>query len=211
MSNRGIILAGGKSSRMGTNKALLPIAGKTVVEWIIQEMDNLCSSVLIVARDENIYRFTGRLVVLDIYEDAGPLAGIHAAFHAGEAEWSVVCSCDHPFASEALFQLLLNEAEMAGSEVDAIIPLEHGRPQPLMAVYRHTAATALDAALSLGQRRVMDWVNQLNVRYLSLDEALSDTDIDPERVLFNMNYPEDYEIAQHMFLHPNDPAGGNKN
>ncbi|WP_223066030.1 molybdenum cofactor guanylyltransferase [Paenibacillus caui] len=198
MGIQGIILAGGRSRRMGTNKALLPLDGRTVIEGILREMSKSCEHQVIVSSEQEIYRFAAVPVIPDLVQDGGPLAGLHAALLYSEQEWNLVCSCDQPFACHALFEVLLQAAEQADETVQAIIPLYKGRVQPLVAVYRKSSAGLLEQSLRLRQLRVMDWVRKLTVQYVHMEDIGLRPGLNPEQALFNMNTPEDYEAALRM-------------
>ncbi|GGA42725.1 molybdenum cofactor guanylyltransferase [Paenibacillus physcomitrellae] len=195
MNRLGIILAGGQSQRMGQNKALLQIGGRTVIGTIIEAMSPVCGQMVVSSMHPELYEFTGLPVIPDRYEGAGPLAGIHAALNYSGQEWNLVCSCDHPFASRTLFEGLIDLAEQADESVEAVIPVYEGRIQPLVAVYRRRSYAQLDYGLEQGERRVLDWINRLNVKQIEIGDWPDSEGREAGLALFNMNRPEDYTEA----------------
>ncbi|ANS76173.1 hypothetical protein AWM70_17595 [Paenibacillus yonginensis] len=195
MNGLGVILAGGQSQRMGRNKALLQIGGRTVIGAIIEAMSPVCGQLVVSSMQPDLYAFTGLPVIPDSYEGAGPLAGIHAALDYSEQRWNLVCSCDHPFASRMLFEQLMDIAEQADETVDAVIPVYEGRGQPLVAAYRKRTFAQLDYCLQQGERRVRDWTDKLNVKPIEVGEWPDSRGFEAGLALFNMNRPEDYAEA----------------
>jgi len=181
------ILAGGASSRMGTDKSQLPLEGQTFTERIAETLRKLTNSVSVVGREAD-----SRLPsVADVYPQWGALGGLHAALAACKREWAIVVACDLPFVSAELF-LFLAEKRV---DHDAVVPVqEDGRLQPLAALYRvdpcRQRATEL---IEAGRRRPLDlleavkthWVPFAEIR--NLDQA--------ERFFVNINTPSDYYEA----------------
>lgn len=197
----GVVLAGGRSSRMGTNKALLTVGSRKVIETLISAMSGVAEDVWIAANDREAYQDFGRTIVPDLLPGQGPLSGIHAALHATKTPWVLVAACDMPFVPPELFGFLqdaVNEAEASHTGVQgcqAVIPVEQGRVQPLLAAYHVSALPALEESLRSGKLRMTDWLEQLEVRYVSEEDVARATGRDAGHVFFNMNSPEDYERA----------------
>ncbi|SEJ26895.1 molybdopterin-guanine dinucleotide biosynthesis protein A [Paenibacillus polymyxa] len=106
----GIIVAGGRSSRMGQDKALLKFGGVTVLERIVAELEKVAGRVIVVTRDSQQYRALGLETTEDLYPGLGPLSGIHAGLSASKTEWGVVVACDMPFVQQEIFHALLAHA-----------------------------------------------------------------------------------------------------
>ncbi len=182
------VLAGGKSTRMGRNKALLPIHGRPLLVHIIERLKPLADEVLVIARTPETYTFLGVPVILDRYEDVGPLAGLHAAFTAAHGDLAMVVACDMPLVRRETFAYLLSLAE----GVDVVMPRIQGREEPLHAVYRPvTCLPAVEAAIHRGQKRLISFLPDVRVRYVD-DTMLRG--VDPElRSFVNVNTPEEWE------------------
>ncbi len=156
-----MVLAGGRSSRMGRAKRDLPVGDGTLLEWIVARLGPAFAETLVAGGAAS----RGARAVADRHPDAGPLAGIEASLLAMRAERAFVVACDVPNAGVRLASLLLERS--AG--VDAAVPRVAGRAQPTCAVYARSAATKLGAYLDAGERRAIEGLDRLNVVYV--DEA----------------------------------------
>lgn len=198
----GVLLAGGQSSRMGSNKALLELGGERVIESILREMSPVTPRIIIAANDRQSYQFLGQEIVLDRYPGQGPLSGLHAALTSAGTPWCIVSACDLPFVTTEVFRFLKQAAEEAESNQleespdQAIIPVVGGRIQPLLAAYHNSALPALEHSLSAGRLRMTDWLGELRVRYILEEELLQHCGGDAQYAFFNMNHPEEYAQAQ---------------
>ena len=180
------ILAGGASSRMGTDKSQLRLANLTFTERIAATLLMLTESVTVVGRS------VGNLpAVSDIYPQWGALGGLHAALAACKREWAVVVACDLPFVTAELFSFL------AGERLDheAVVPLQaDDRPQPLAAFYR--VDPCLQRATELiehGRRRPLDLLEAVKTRWVQFAELRNLTQ--SETFFVNINTPDDYYEA----------------
>ncbi|MCS7173827.1 MAG: molybdenum cofactor guanylyltransferase [Armatimonadetes bacterium] len=183
----GIVLAGGHSRRMGRDKATLPFGPDTLLGWVVRRVRSVCPRVLVVAREPA--RYPGFEVVPDRFPGLGPLAGLHAGLSVAETELGVCVACDLPFVEPALLRHLLHAAE----EVDAVVPVVRGKPEPLCAVYRRTALLPAEALLRAGGGSLRDLFARLRVRFVPEPELRQ---ADPELLSFlNLNTPEDYARA----------------
>jgi molybdopterin-guanine dinucleotide biosynthesis protein A len=182
------ILVGGASSRMGSDKAHLLIAGKTFVERIATTLRMVTPKVSVVGGSfENL----GVDSVKDVYPNWGALGGLHAALSACGSEWAAVLACDLPFVTA---DLLLRLAEHR-SGCDAVVPRqEDDRPQPLCALYRIDPCRAAAAELiQAGRRRPLDLLESVNTCWVPFSE-LKDLD-NSSQFFVNINTPEDYYEA----------------
>lgn len=127
MDRTGIILAGGHSSRMGENKALLKIGGRTVIERIADQLASVSAEMIIVANNQEDYQFLGLPMVSDHWKGKGPLAGIHAGLLASNTQNNLIVACDMPFISVELGKILLKELDVR----QAAVPEIKGRLHPL--------------------------------------------------------------------------------
>ncbi len=182
------ILAGGASSRMGTDKSQLLIEGQTFTERIAETLLNLTDSVTIVGRSEENSRFPS---VPDVYQKWGALGGLHGAFSTCEREWAIVVACDMPFVTSELFSFLAN----LRLDHDAVVPVQRDEvPQPLAALYRIDPCRQRSAELiEAGRRRPLDLLKAVKTRWVSFAE-LRNLD-QAERFFVNINTPSDYYEA----------------
>ena len=189
-SCQAFILAGGASSRMGTDKSQLLIDRQTFTERIAEHTAE--SHRLSHYRRSRCSLDASSLpVVPDIYPQWGALGGLHAALTACSREWAIVVACDLPFVTSELF---LHLAELR-LDHDAVVPVQKdGRPQPLAALYRvdpcRQRATEL---IEAGQRRPLDLLEAVKTRWVAFEEIRN---LDQaERFFVNINTPEDYHEA----------------
>ncbi|MEH7415946.1 molybdenum cofactor guanylyltransferase [Neobacillus drentensis] len=192
MKAAAIILAGGKSSRMGTNKALLKINEKMNIERIVDQLKFLFDDIILVTNNSEQYEFLGVRMVPDQYPGMGPLAGVHAGLTASEYDVNFIVACDMPFVSGELAEALVHNA----FHYDAVIPVINGKQHPLFSVFKKETAAVVEERLKAGQLRVKHLLDQLNVLYLTEKELETYSHMDLAKVFFNMNHPEEYEEAK---------------
>ncbi|MCJ8012829.1 molybdenum cofactor guanylyltransferase [Paenibacillus sp. KQZ6P-2] len=186
---------------MGKNKALLAVGRERVIDTIMNAMSSVVQDVLIASNDREAYLELGKEIVEDRFPGQGPLSGIHAALQAAKTPWIIVAACDMPFVSSDLIHYLtktVHESQTApagGIEYQAVVPLEEGRVQPLLAAYHVSSLPALEESLRSGKLRMTDWLAQLQVRYISEEALFKETGMNPGHVFFNMNSPEDYNLV----------------
>ena len=182
------ILAGGASSRMGTDKSQLLIDRQTFTERISETLLKLTDSVTLVGRQLDTSVLPS---VPDVYPQWGALGGLHAALTACKRDWAIVAACDLPFVTGDLFSFL------AALRLDheAVVPIQpDGRPQPLAALYR--VDPCLQRATELiesGRRRPLDLLEAVKTRWVSFDEIRNLEQ--SERFFVNINTPSDYYEA----------------
>ena len=187
-SCQAFILAGGASSRMGTDKSQLLIDGQTFAERIANTLREITDSVIVVGR---LLDNSSLPSVPDVYPQWGALGGLHAALTTSSREWAIVVACDLPFVTSELFRYL---AELR-LDHDAVVPIQSDqRPQPLAALYRvdgcRRRATEL---IEAGHRRPLDLLAEVKTRWVAFDEIRNLEQA--ERFFVNINTPEDYHDA----------------
>lgn len=187
-----IILSGGKSSRMGTNKALLKFHEKTNIERIKDELQHVFDDIILVTNDPETYHFLNIKTVTDQYPGSGPLAGIHAGLEASDYEENFVVACDMPFVSAELASSLVK----ALKHHDAVVPVSEGRQHPLFAAYQKRVAREAKESIEDGNLRIKHMLEKLNVRFLDEAGLQHYFEGSLDRVFFNMNHPEEYEHAK---------------
>lgn len=168
-----VILAGGRSSRMGRDKAALPWHGATLLTDLLLRSQAVAFDEIVVSanRPPDLSALPPELaarvcVVADDCQDWGPLGGMEAAFRACTCSYCLVLSVDLPFYDfSPVKQILPKLAQMP--PVDLFLPISENRPQPLAAVYRRgPALEVVQAALNAGKRRVLSIADKLAVRFL---------------------------------------------
>lgn len=146
----GIILAGGKSSRMGTDKGFLLLNDKPFVQYSIDALKPLVSNIIIVSDDSKYDEF-GLKRVNDITKNAGPVAGICSGLNASSTEYNLILSCDIPLITSNILQKLIDNMD-ASSE---IIQIEsQGKSMPLIAIYKKEVINTFETLLKNDERRL---------------------------------------------------------
>jgi len=194
-SMEGFVLAGGSSTRMGRDKALLELGGVPMAARLADLLLPLAEQVSLIGPPQQFVEIPIR-VLADDEPGLGPLGGIATALHHSRQAWAMVLGCDLPFLSRAWLAYLKQRA--AASRADALLPHnEAGQAEPLCAMYRARAHSAIQGALGRGVRKVTDGLAGLNVEIIPPTEW---KEFDSGGLLFkNMNTPEDYEQARAVF------------
>jgi len=181
-----VILAGGQSRRMGSNKALLPYRGGRFIESIYQQLSELCEEVLLVTNSPEQYAFLPCRSVRDLFPGMGALAGLHAGLHASRTPHIFGVACDMPYLSHTLIRALLARRYQA----DVVIPQSPNGLEPLHAVYSQSCLPAMEQSLLAGRRRIVSFFPQVGVHTFSSDHVAT---IDQDFSSFsNINTPADY-------------------
>lgn len=183
------VLAGGKSSRMGADKAFVELGGRRLLDRALALAETVASDVRIVGSPEK-FAGCGR-VVEDEFPDCGPLGGIHAALRASQTELNFILAVDLPFVEVGLLTYLLNEAH-AGKAV-VTVPHAGGRWQPLCAVYRREFAAVAETALRQNRNKIDPLYGMVEVRAVNEDE-LKKCGFSPD-MFRNLNTPEELSEA----------------
>jgi molybdopterin-guanine dinucleotide biosynthesis protein A len=198
----GVILAGGQSSRMGSNKALLPYRGGRFIESIYRQLAEQFEEVLLVTNSPEQYTFLGCRMVPDLYPGLGALAGLHAGLHHCRTPHIFAVACDMPYLNDTLIRALLARRHQA----DVVIPESEDGLEPLHAVYGQCCLPAMEQALLSGRRRIVSFFPHIRVNTFTSDHVAT---IDRAFSSFsNINTPADYfelrknESGAHESAHP---------
>lgn len=187
MNVSAFVLAGGRSSRMGSDKALLRIGDESFLSLALRKTQAVCPTPVIVG-DPGLYAAFGP-VVEDRFPGCGPLGGIHAALSMTRTELNLILSVDLPLMKAEFLRWLVNEAAQ-GNEL-ATVPRHNDRNEPLCAVYRRSLLPAVEEALQAGQYKVDRIFSQAATRFISEDE-MSRAGFQDE-IFRNVNTPAEYE------------------
>lgn len=185
LSRAGFVLVGGKSSRMGTDKAFLEIDGQTLLARATNVARTVCDRVAIVGDPARFGKYG--TTVADIFPGCGPLGGIHAALASSSAELNLVLAVDMPFVTLELLVFLFAAAEKG----DAMVTVPHvGKGfQPLCAIYRREFLAPTEAALRAGRYKIDAVFAGVSTRRIEENELA--TAGFSERNFFNVNTPQD--------------------
>lgn len=193
---RGFVLAGGKSRRMGQDKAFLLFGEKPLALRAADLVRQVCADVTIVGNPAK-YAAWGFPVIQDVFPDRGPLGGIHAALAHSEARFSLVVGCDLPYLSPEFLDYLLQLARQ--TEADAVVPQSEAFGyEPLCAVYARSCLGPIERALQERRCKVREVFGQLRLRLIPPGEWKPyDSD---GRLFQNLNTIADYEQARRELL-----------
>lgn len=189
----GVIMAGGRSTRMGRNKALLPVGGRALVERVADRLRELFAQVVVSTNDPETYAFLGLPTVPDRIPGSGPLGGIEAGLRASRFRAAFFAACDMPFLHREFIAYLVG---LAG-EHDAVVPRVGGRWETLHAVYTQDVLPVVAEQLDRGDFKVARFFDRVRVR--AVEEAELARFGPPQRLFFNCNTPDEYEEALRLF------------
>jgi molybdopterin-guanine dinucleotide biosynthesis protein A len=192
------IQAGGLSSRMGSDKAAIKLAGIPLIEHVLARVEGLGDEILITTNHPDEYTYLHKRLVPDLTPGVGVLEGLHTALSAAAGNLVLVLACDMPFVSRPLLKHMLHLA----NDFDVVIPKHYEMYEPLHAVYRkRICLAAVERALAAGERRMISFLPGLNVHTL---DRLGLAHLDPEGLsIFNINTPDDLNYAE-QFLAQRD-------
>ncbi|MFZ5597071.1 MAG: molybdenum cofactor guanylyltransferase [Bacillota bacterium] len=190
MDISGIILAGGKSSRMGKDKALLEIGGLTMLERVARVLSRVCSEIIVAGGNNTGSSFPGFKTVPDIHSGCGPLCGLHAGLTAAKNNFSFVLPCDLPFPNEKLIKRIIDSYEEG---YDAIILKTGQYLEPLFSLYGKAYIRAAESCINKGIYKVTAPLSLIRWKKVTVTPGeLPGLD----KSLINVNTPEDYEEAK---------------
>jgi len=187
-----IVMAGGRSRRMGSDKAALRLGEQTLLQRVIDVVQPIFGELRVSVRAPRADLPWPQ--ICDEHQDAGPLAGLCAALAQAKTPWIFALATDMPFVKPALIELLAQRR--AG--FDAVVPLADGHPQPLAAFYSVSCLATISALLDAddGQRSLRAALDRLNVCYVGESDLLA---ADPGlRSFFDLDTPQDLAAAQRI-------------
>jgi molybdopterin-guanine dinucleotide biosynthesis protein A len=182
----GIILAGGKSSRMGTDKGLLKLDGVQFIERIINTMKPLVNDIIIVSNNPDYDQFDYKCIK-DSIKDAGPLAGLYTGLEHSKTEYNLVLSCDVPLINSSVLNLLIKGID----ETSDIIQIKsNNRTMPLIAIYKKQCMHHCLELLQNGERRLQVAVEQFTTKTITIPSEL-------DHFVTNINTKEQLKALEH--------------
>lgn len=178
------ILAGGKSTRMGKNKALLTVNEKRFIDKIADELSSF-SEVLISAAEKGTYEDMELCVVYDEHRDIGPLEGIYQLLNAAQEEYVFICAADMPFITKELVSYM---TEFVCSDYDCYVLMDEEHIHPLCGIYSKKMLAQVCACIESGNFRLMKLLNGVRTKYIKLEYTSFD-----KKVVKNINTRAEYQ------------------
>ena len=190
-----IILAGGKSSRLGRSKALQVIEGKSLIQRVVDRLAILSTEIIIVTAHGEAIPCSSAVrikTVADIYPGTGPLVGIYSGLIALSSSRAIVVGCDTPFLSVGLLEYMIQIC----STFDVVVPQIKDKLEPLCAVYSKSCLVPIQELLEQNELMISKLFSMVKVKYVEEDEINS---FDPEHLsFFNINSQDDLERAKKL-------------
>ncbi|ABO49646.1 molybdenum cofactor guanylyltransferase [Desulforamulus reducens MI-1] len=186
-----VILAGGSSSRMKTNKALLEFHGRSIIQTIIDKLQLFFQQIIIISNQPDQYSHFNLPIYCDIILNRGPLSGIHSGLKNITTNGAFFVACDMPFVNPQLAQELTSNL----SYYQAVVPRQGEYLQPLYAAYRKDCIQAVEQALQIERPRIKSFYDLVQVNYFDIYKR---PQYNWDKIFFNVNTPEEYQIAQKL-------------
>ena len=180
----GVVLAGGKSSRMGQDKALIELDGRKLLDRALDLLDPHVAELLVIG-DPDKYGFVGPFVIGDEWPGKGPLGGIATAMRYASNDRLLVTGCDLPGLNERFFDLLKSQL---GNATDAVVPRHEGLIEPLAAAYHRGAQPTFRRCVEIDVLKMSDALSQVRTSYV---EVIPGRDGWPADLFRNINAPGD--------------------
>lgn len=174
----GIVLAGGRSSRMGSDKAMIEFEGKKLIEYSLGIMREVAATTIISANNAQYADF-GATVVSDNYKDIGPLAGLEACLRISGTRVCLFAPCDTPFLNVEFLNTILENI----TDYDAVVPISsNGKMEPLTGYYSREILPVVVQQIERGDFKVQNLLKKIRTNFLPFEN---------HRILKNINTPDD--------------------
>ena len=177
----GVILAGGKNSRMGSDKGMLKVGSKKIIERIIDAMKPVVDEIIIISNG-NTYDYLGYKVFNDIIKDCGPMGGIHTALSFSKTGKNLIVACDMPFLSSDILKQIIDKS----NDCDITVPEFLGEVHPLCAIYSSLCRNKFSKFLENGEWKMKKVLIQFKTKKISFSK----------NHFQNINTPEEYQTLK---------------
>jgi molybdopterin-guanine dinucleotide biosynthesis protein A len=191
------IMAGGKSSRMGSDKSFVRLLNKPLIEHVMERVSDLGQDeTLLITNRPADYAHLKLPIYTDLLPDKGSLGGIYTAIYYSRNEYTLVVACDMPFVNPKLLRHMIGLLSEQDGPFDVVAPRVDGYPEGLHAIYGKACLSPIRKQLELGQFKVIGFYPEVRARYLDEAECMP---IDPKGHSFlNVNTPEEIRWAEEM-------------
>jgi molybdenum cofactor guanylyltransferase len=181
----GIVLAGGKSSRMGKDKCLVQFNKKKLIDYTIEIFKPITSEILISSGRVG-HSQLGYKTIKDEFLDCGAIGGIHSTLKNTETEINILAPCDMPFISTELFEFLLQKI----NNYDAVIPVFNGKVEPLTGVYSRNILPIVENQIRNKKYKILSLLESINTNFIEINPTLP---FYSEKMFTNINYLKDLD------------------
>jgi molybdopterin-guanine dinucleotide biosynthesis protein A len=193
----GLVLAGGSSLRMRSDKPFIKAGGKLLIEYVLETLNEISSEIVVSVSRGNAQRFRevlgkGAIIVEDENEGVGPLEGLRVGFKNASQDVVAVAPADVPFVTAEFYRTMIGLSE----GYDGAVPYLSGNFEPLLGIYsRESMLAAIEDVMREGGRRPVLTYTKLNIRKVTEEDLHNIVDLD---VLLNVNTPEDLRRLENM-------------
>jgi molybdopterin-guanine dinucleotide biosynthesis protein A len=192
----GIVLAGGRSLRLGHDKVLEKIGDKSLLEQVVSRIDQFCKNIIIVTAYERTFPSLEKnpkvRTVSDIYPGSGSLGGIYTGLVESNSRYNLVVAADMPFLNEPLLRYMIEIA----NGYDFVLPRIDNFFEPLHAIYSRNCIAPMKSIMEQGKRVIIELFKYVKVRYVETEEV---DRFDPKHLsFFNINTVEELELAREI-------------
>lgn len=195
--NSAVILAGGKSTRMGFDKQHLQVQGESLVKRLVDQLRTRFPEILVSSSTPQLYDAKQVRVIGDLYPGVGPLGGIHAALAHSQSSWLFVTACDMPYLELAYIDFMMQQLD--GKRYDACATVRQGRIEPFPSFFNRTCLPILGQELDRGHYSVTHFLRKVDT--LLIPEEIAASYLPGWRVFLNLNTKEEYERFRRGELH----------
>jgi molybdenum cofactor guanylyltransferase len=189
-----IILAGGKSTRLGHDKILERVGNTSLLEQVISRLDSLGQEIIVVTAKERTFTQLasrpGIKIVSDIFPGQGSLGGIYTGLVNSKSFYNLVVAADMPFVNTLLLRYMIDVCE----GFDFVLPRVNGLFEPLHAIYSRNCVKPIESILNQGKKVIVELFNYVKVKYIEAEEV---DKFDPQHLsFFNINTQAELELAK---------------
>ena len=184
----GVVLAGGKSRRMKTDKALINFKNTSLIEHQIKLLQSIFNKVIISANNQK-YSFVGVNIIKDDIDSKGPIGGILSALKNSTTDYIFVLSVDLPFMSKEFIESMINNYQ----NFDITIPVNNGKYEPTCAIYNKTCIPIIEQQIRIKNNKLVDFINLCNTNFIKISTYSS---LYSDKLFLNLNTPDQLKDLQ---------------
>jgi molybdopterin-guanine dinucleotide biosynthesis protein A len=184
------IMAGGQSSRMGTDKSFIPLLGKPMVEHVIDKLDGLGDELILITNQKEKYAYLDCATFGDLIPEKGPLGGLYTALSHSSNPHVLVVACDMPWLNRSLLDHMISLRH----EAAAVVPRWKKHPEPIHAIYSKMCLPPILSCIEEDKLKMIAFYSKITVRYLEQGEIAQFDEYG--RSFANINTPEELKDAQ---------------